>query len=821
MTYGCINDNYNYNYSSNYNIKDPTIITQVSIGYEALAIIVNRNNPLLECIDNGLHIEELHWIFSNRNSTLSNDRNFNFNFNVWSCLYNNSYNYSNQSMNVNIHGASQSLSEYDYFVSLVLSGNDIGLIEYEYKGYDSDSLILNGIINDRFGIGFIGFGYLNYFIENNNYNDKNSVVSVVGIYTSNNDEDTFENINNNNNNNNSSIIMPSYDNIRNGKYPLSRKLYINIEDMSFCSNDAIYNFINFILSDEGQSIIVNKTSYIPLTQVEINSMLNKTVKLRGALSSHYGTSSYGDLSGSIPELFSTRNDNNNNNNNKCDSIVIQIVGSSNVYPIAKVWGYHWIEWLPYLYNNNYNFGNSSNSSDYSGGSNYNRNREYPCVDMYLNVSGGGSSRAAKDICTAAAHIGDMSREWDETLEAIEIDPEFDIYQCLTEYHDHGYVTSSNNSAVCLYVLEIAIGMDGITIFVKQDSDLHECLEILGGLTYDNIKDIFSSAAGTKYSDILGSDCPVEPIIPAVASDSRGTLSFFCDEIFGSSSCSVSNNFNANAFSSTNDDDITQYVIDHPIAIGFTGFARYIRKKDDGLVALSIKKQTKATSDNNNDDNDAGFIQPTKETIKNASYPLTRQLYMNVYKYNHNGSDISGGHTDHDDLNYDYNYVMEMVKHFIKFGLNTSLGVALLEDAVGYVSLLDDDHDRINDELYKVENMEIILPTPGYDEYCDITHGTDWNCNLGVYGNVGGQNKYLISGYGDQCQGFIESFEISGSSTVYQIIKIMAIEFNQCLAYGCVNITLSGGGSNQGATDVCDGVSQIGSMSRDWKKDEGM
>ena len=45
---------------------------------------------------------------------------------------------------------------------------------------------------------------------------------------------------------------------------------------------------------------------------------------------------------------------------------------------------------------------------------------------------------------------------------------------------------------------------------------------------------------------------------------------------------------------------------------------------------------------------------------------------------------------------------------------------------------------------------------------------------------------------------------------------MAIDFNRCLAYGCVNITLSGG-SNQGATDVCDGVSQIGSMSRDWKK----
>ena len=616
MTYGCINENYNYNYnygySSNSKIKDPTIITQVSIGNEALAIIVNRNSPLLECIDSGLDFGQLYRILSNRNYTLLNDKNFNsnFNFNIWSCLYNNSYNYSN-SMNINIHCASQSLSGYDYFVSLVLSGNDIGLIEHEYKGYDSDSLILNGIVNDTFGIRFIGFGYLNYFIENNNYNDNNSVVSVVGIYTSNNDEDTFENINhhnnnhhnnnhhnNNHNNNNSIIIMPRYDNIRNGKYPLSDKLYINIEDM--CSNGAIYNFINFILSDERQSTIVNKTSYI---RVEINSMLNKTVKLRGALSSHYGTSSYGDLSGSIPELFSTRNDNNNNNNNKCDSIVIQIVGSSNVYPIAKVWGYHSIEWLPHLYDNNYHFGNFSDSSGCS-----NTNREYPRVDMYLHVSGGASRRAAKDSCTAAAHIGDMSREWDETSEAIEIDPEFDIHQCLTEYtsdsgsmryHDHGYVTS-NNLAVCLYVLEIAIGTDGITIFVKQDSDLHKCIEILGGLTYDNIKDIFSSAAGTKYSDILGSDCPV-------ASDNRGTLSFFCDEIFGS--CGVSNNFNANAFSSTNDNDITQYVIDHPI--GFTGFARYIRKKDDGLIALSTKKQTKATGDNN-DDSDDGFIQQKKQ-----------------------------------------------------------------------------------------------------------------------------------------------------------------------------------------------------------------
>ena len=102
-------------------------------------------------------------------------------------------------------------------------------------------------------------------------------------------------------------------------------------------------------------------------------------------------------------------------------------------------------------------------------------------DVEITVEGGGSSNGAGRVCGeeergTPVDIGDMSREWKDT-EAVERDGY--VYECL--------VGDTTRSAI-----QVDVAIDGLTVAVSHDGYASDCIALLGGLTTDQLRWIFSS-----------------------------------------------------------------------------------------------------------------------------------------------------------------------------------------------------------------------------------------------------------------------------------------------------------------------------------------
>jgi len=86
---------------------------------------------------------------------------------------------------------------------------------------------LSVVARNKKAIGYVGYGYLN------------DTVKVLFVNS----------------------VEPTIPNGKSGKYPIARKLYMYVNDVKI--KPAAQNFIDFILSPEGQSI-VKETGFIPI-----------------------------------------------------------------------------------------------------------------------------------------------------------------------------------------------------------------------------------------------------------------------------------------------------------------------------------------------------------------------------------------------------------------------------------------------------------------------------------------------------------------------------------------------------------------------------
>ena len=695
-TYGCMNtisnnnlgtsNNNNSNSNSNYNYKIPSnarVITQIPLAYDGITIFVKRNSVVLNCFSrSGMTLSDLRWIYSNKddNSIWSPTYSIhNVTHRTWSQLFGAYNNCPNEK--ISIYGPDSQSGTYSFFQETVLFGDNVA--DYYpsryYNGSINGDAIINNVINDEYGIGYAGHGrYLKC---------SNDVVSIA-----------ISSMTNAGSGGASGYIIPNTKTIGNQSYPISRPIYINIENINFAANDAIYQFVKFIFTPHGQSLLTNITHYVPLMDNVISKALNQTVAYRGVLSSKYN---YGDLGGSkyvryysspdttactIYARGKSSSSGSSSSNNNMNNISVSLTGSSTVYPVANVWAYNFVEWM-------------SSSAVY-------QSVDDECIFISITIEDGGSSIGAMDVCNADVLIADMSREWRKT-EAIK-------KTNTGHYKNNTYSNASiftctssfNNSNQCLNIMQIKLAIDGLTVFVKNDSDIAQCIKNLGGLTYKNLSDIFSSDAGTSYKDVL-INCNVKSHISlAIPGDDSGTQSFFCQEILGIENpddCSAENSFNGySQFSTENDNDIINLVksdyFDNVIA--FVGFGHYLRASV-GLYAIPVAKTAKDL-----------FITPTQSSIDDGSYPLTRPLFMNTRnpKYNNINS--------RNDDNYDYDndndndiddgkgkLVMQYISDFIIFGMNTTIGQALTENVIGYLTLQDNQAIK---EINNVLQMDIIL-----------------------------------------------------------------------------------------------------------------
>jgi len=193
--------------------------TRISVAIDTLAVFVHKDNPIKQ-----LSLQQLDGIFSKTfrsgNSDIRNWDQVGLSGNF-------------QGRPISMYGRNAASGTYGYFKEVALFKGDYKDTVKEQPG---SSAVVQGVTGDGFGIGYSGIGYLTSGVK---------TVPLSKTATG-------------------QAYEANYENALNGNYPLARYLYIYINKPQSGLTPIVREFIKFILSKEGQEIVV-KDGYLPLT----------------------------------------------------------------------------------------------------------------------------------------------------------------------------------------------------------------------------------------------------------------------------------------------------------------------------------------------------------------------------------------------------------------------------------------------------------------------------------------------------------------------------------------------------------------------------
>jgi phosphate transport system substrate-binding protein len=194
--------------------------TQLRTSYDALAVYVNKDNPLEK-----LTLAQVDAAFSK-----TRRRGYKQNVTTWGQL-GLTGDWANRP--ISLYGRNSASGTYGFFKEHTLGNGDYKDSVKEQPGSAS---VVQGVTEDRFGMGYSGIGY------------KTSGVKAVPLAEK--DTDPYS--------------SGSYEDVKSGKYPLNRFLYIYINKAPGKPLDPLVKeFCKLMFSKEGQEVVI-KDGYLPL-----------------------------------------------------------------------------------------------------------------------------------------------------------------------------------------------------------------------------------------------------------------------------------------------------------------------------------------------------------------------------------------------------------------------------------------------------------------------------------------------------------------------------------------------------------------------------
>lgn len=205
--------------------------TELRVSIDALAVYVNKDNPI-----EGLSLPQVDAIFSK-----TRRGGYRTDITKWGDV-NLSGDWNNRG--ISLYGRNSASGTYGYFKEFALFKGDF---KDQVKEQPGSASVVQGVTEDRYGIGYSGIGY------------RTSGVLPLPLAKSENDE----------------FHEANYENCLNGKYPLSRflNIYIN-KSPNNQLNSLLREFLKFVLSYEGQEVVV-KDGYLPLTSELVKKELTR------------------------------------------------------------------------------------------------------------------------------------------------------------------------------------------------------------------------------------------------------------------------------------------------------------------------------------------------------------------------------------------------------------------------------------------------------------------------------------------------------------------------------------------------------------------
>ena len=194
--------------------------TQLRTSYDALAVYVNKDNPLEK-----LTLAQVDAIFSK-----TRRRGYKQNVTTWGQL-GLTGDWANRP--ISLYGRNSASGTYGFFKEHTLGNGDYKDTVKEQPGSAS---VVQGVTEDRFGVGYSGIGYKTSGVKNLSLADKEG-----GAYSDGN-----------------------YADVKSGKYPLNRFLFIYVNKAPGKPLDPLVKeFMKLVLSKEGQEVVI-KDGYLPL-----------------------------------------------------------------------------------------------------------------------------------------------------------------------------------------------------------------------------------------------------------------------------------------------------------------------------------------------------------------------------------------------------------------------------------------------------------------------------------------------------------------------------------------------------------------------------
>ncbi len=202
--------------------------TEIRTAYDALAIYVNKDNPMEK-----ITLAQADAVFSKTR------RRGGKNASTWGDL---GLTGDWAARPISLYGRNSASGTYGFFKEHTLKNGDFRDTVKEQPGSAS---VVQGVTEDRFGIGYSGIGY------------RTSGVKVLALAETTN------------------FSSGSYDDVKSGKYPLARFLYIYINKAPGKPLDPLVKeFAKMILSKEGQEVVI-KDGYLPLPADVVKQELAK------------------------------------------------------------------------------------------------------------------------------------------------------------------------------------------------------------------------------------------------------------------------------------------------------------------------------------------------------------------------------------------------------------------------------------------------------------------------------------------------------------------------------------------------------------------
>jgi phosphate transport system substrate-binding protein len=208
--------------------------TELKTSYDALAVYVHKDNPIEK-----LTLAQVEAVFGK-----TRKRGYKQNVTTWGQL-GLTGDWANRP--ISLYGRNSASGTYGFFKEHTLKNGDFKDTVKEQPGSAS---VVQGITEDRFGIGYSGIGY------------RTSGVKAVPLAET--DAGPF--------------LAGSYQDVTGGKYPLWRYLYIYVNKAPGRPLDPLVGeFVKLMLSKEGQEAVV-KDGYMPLPAKVAQAELAKVTK---------------------------------------------------------------------------------------------------------------------------------------------------------------------------------------------------------------------------------------------------------------------------------------------------------------------------------------------------------------------------------------------------------------------------------------------------------------------------------------------------------------------------------------------------------------